>query len=129
MDPLSISASILTVVATVNGGLAIVNRLLSAPEELQALVTELADLTPIISSIGRLPHDHLVQNGLLGQLEAAKAVLLELEELICYRLTKASGSRVDRSEWASRKTQIDRLRKQLRDKRDVLTATLTILNS
>lgn len=129
MDPLSVSASILTVVATVNGGLAIVNRLLNAPEELQALVTELADLAPIIRNIGNLPHDHLVQNGLLAQLEVAKAILLELEELICYRLTKASGSRVDRTGWASRKTQIDLLRKQLKDKRDVLTTTLAIMNS
>ena len=124
MDPLSVSASILTILGSLNSGVHAANRLYKAPQGLKALISELAELTSVIHGIDDLSEDKLEPS-----LLAAKAVLLELEELICYRLTKVTGLTVDRLAWSRHKYQVDVLRDQLRCKRDTLTAMLAVVNA
>ncbi len=129
MDPFSVTASILTILGTLESGISIANRLYNAPEEFQALLIELAGLALVIHGIDELPVDYLAQEGLHTSLLAAKATLLELEELICYRLTEASGRRVDRLPWTRHKAKVNCLREQLKNKMETLTAMLAVSRS
>ena len=130
MDPVSVTASILAILSAVNGGYKVAQTLYNAPRELDSLATETEDFANVIKDIKDLPETDLVSNSLSPALGRGKTVVEELEKLIAYRLTKASvGLRVDRLEWARHRPEVKDLRKQLKNVRLSLVASLAALTS
>ena len=129
MDPLSIPISIVTILSAVQTGVRAAIRIHEAPRELSVLALELSDLTNVVRGISALPRAHIRFSGLSLSLLSTKACILELDELIHYRLLSADHKRVDRWAWTWNRQQIKSLREQLRIKKDSLTASLVLLNS
>ena len=130
MDPVSVTASILAILSAVNGGIKVAQTLYNAPRELDSLATETEDFANVIKDIKDLPETDLVSNSLSPALGRGKTIVEELEKLIAYRLTKASvGLRVDRLEWARHRPEVKDLRKQLKNVRLSLVASLAALTS
>lgn len=130
MDPLSVTASILTILSAVNGGIKVAQTFYNAPRELDSLATEAEDFSNVIKDIRTLPETDLVSNSLSPALSRGKIILQELEELIAYRLTKTSSVlHVDRLGWARHRPQVKDLRKQLKNVRLSLVASLGALTS
>ena len=148
-DPLSITASIIAVVGAAEGVtkmIAKIRNIRNAPEELLALINEVSDLRIIFGDV-----QHYLQNAQRCQsmprvftdltelhhmfilINRAKYKLLELDELIQYRLTKpesiADHVKVSRREWARSKTTIEGFRQSLRDIRLNVVSPMVIINS
>ena len=115
-DPLSITASVITVLGAAEGiskTLAKIKSTRHAPNELLALINEVSDLKIILREVERYiirdpnrPSPPLEQLQTMSTLiERAKESLLELDQLIQYRLLKASSRstelKVSRREWVA----------------------------
>ena len=143
-DPLSITASIIAVVGAAEGvtkTLSKIKNMRHAPDELLALINEVSDLRIILSDI----HSYIVENTERPQIpyerlqhvtifvNRAKEKLLQLDELIQYRLTKPESVtdqiKISRREWARAKTTIERFQQNLRDIRLNIIAQMTVVNS
>ena len=120
MDPLSITASLITVLGTggaVTKGLGMILNLKNAPNILLQLNNEVSDLTLVIRAVddlcrrSQLTHAAPTQEEVVySALERARNVVLDLEKLIEYTLTKqtSSGSHVNRIAWLA---SLDRIKK------------------
>ena len=139
-DPLSITASIIAVVGAAEGvtkTLAKIKSIRNAPDELLALMNEVSDLKLVISDI----QNHIViQRAQTPQTELqnistlvkrAKDKLLELDQLIQYRLVKPESDqiKVSRREWLRAKAVIERFRQNLRDIRLNIITQMAVINS
>ena len=143
-DPLSIIASVITVIGAAEGVskmLSRLRRIKNAPNEILALINEVSDLTLILGDVERcftdegrrprLSQDHL--RTLSTAINRARDKLLELDKLIQYRLVKPDSVpdnlKVSRYEWASAKPTIERFRQSLRDTRLNIVTVMVMLNS
>ena len=131
MDPLSVTAGILAILSAVSASVQTAKTLYNAPRELDVLTAKLNDLASIVRDISKLPDLHRSSiTSLSPILQSTKEKLLELDELISYRLTRpASGLRVDRLQWGRHRPQVKELRTQLRRTRMDLVASMGVLNS
>lgn len=145
MDPLSIAASIVALFQAgdrLSGLLAKLRPLLTAPEEVNALVNEVSDIKIVLGDLEtsirdltesnslpeeRAEHLHRIFNNLA-------TVLLQLETLIADCFLKLSRQRgigrpkVHRMAWVRKRSQVEKLRQQLRDLRSTITAQLAGVN-
>ena len=142
-DPLSITASIIAVVGAAEGvtkTLAKIRNIRNAPEELLALINEVSDLRIILAGIQSYVQNTAASPELQDALQhltvlinRAKDKLLQLDELVQYRLTKpesvADQIKVSRREWARAKTTIDDFRQSLRDIRINIVTQMIVVNS
>ena len=139
-DPLSITASIIAVVGAAEGvtkTLAKIKSIRNAPDELLALINEVSDLKLIISDIqnhiviqrAQIPQTELQNISTL--IKRAKDKLLELDQLIQYRLVKPESDqiKVSRREWLRAKAVIERFRQDLRDIRLNIITQMAVINS
>ena len=137
MDPLSLTASIIAVLGA--GGIVAkgIRRLIclrDIPKSFLLLNNELSDLQTVIAVV----QDLHVQNSqileaekpagiiLYNALKEAKVVVLDLETLIEYALTKVTvhGTRISRKIWIQEESKIQRMKDRIRIVRvDVTTAT------
>ena len=142
-DPLSITASIIAVVGAAEGigkTFAKIRNVRHAPGEVLALMNEVSDLKIILENVER----YFVRNASRGlhieQLQTlsalvdrAKEYMLELDQLIHYRLLKAHSTtaefKVSRYEWAAAKHMVERFRQSLRDVRLNLVTQMIVINS
>ena len=148
-DPLSITASIIAVVGAAEGvtkTLRKIRNIRNAPEELLALVREISDIRTVIGDI-----DNYIQKIQKSQdttspatvqpelqhlvilVTRAKGKLLELDQLVQYRLMKPESIddhiRVSRREWAGAKHIIEGFRRSLRDIRFNIVTQMMVINS
>ena len=141
-DPLSIAASVITVVGTANGVGELLSRIKSlqhAPDELLALVNEVSDLRVVFGDIAstflrdekRSPTLKEQLQHISDLVDRAKDRLLELEKLIHYHLVKpeATNLKVSRHAWAMARGTIERFRNNLRDVKLNLIAQMVIISS
>ena len=143
-DPLSITASIIAVLGAIEGvtkTLAKIKNIRNAPQELLALINEVSDLKLILSDVQSyvteatarldLPQEPLQHMSTLAN--RARSRLLELDELIQYRFTKADSItdqiKVSQREWARGRSIIETFRQSLRDIRLNIVTQMVVLNS
>lgn len=130
MDPLSVAASVIAVVGAarqVTKGLAILKKAKGAPRALDYLLNDISRFELVLSAFQNASYESRREAPELTQvLEAAKEKLLEIHSLVEYSLKKpGESSKVDRWQWLRKGNEVGRLRKQLGDLRDDLTALIS----
>lgn len=131
MDPLSVTASILTVVGAaskVSKGLKLLKALREAPGELSNLLEEVERIEMILKCVEQsfVASERAVPE-LERVIDAAKEKLLALDSLIQYSLTKADEkSKVDYWQWLRKQGSADRMRQDLATLRLDLTALISV---
>ncbi|CAL8574443.1 hypothetical protein XPA_000403 [Xanthoria parietina] len=141
MDPLSVTASVLTIlgVATqVTKGLAKVRALHYAPAELSSLINEVSDLRAIISQVATFSNQLEEERfrgpviALKSHLDRATDQLRSLENLINAELIKIRNNgttRISRTAWIRLSPDIDMMRRELRSNRVNIGTALGIVTS
>ena len=129
MDPLSISASVITLITALQAGVNIAHNVLNAPRELSDLIDELAILSELVKSLNALPKQRLEIGRLSGCLFETRSCLEELDSLIYYRLLNAEQTRVNRWQWVKYKPRVTMLKTTLRVKRESLIVAVILLTS
>lgn len=142
MDPLSITAGIIAVVGasgTVGKGLRKLVALRNAPDCLFQLNNEVTDLQLIVQAVVINAHDSSADDSaaaaqhqlIRNALSRVKKVVLELEELIEYALTKVtdSGSKIDKVAWLRAEKKIQNVKDKIRDAKGDLTIASHFVNS
>ena len=142
MDPLSLTASIITVLGaggTVAKGLSRIRYLKNAPNTLLQLNNEVTDLLLLIRAVNELylqPNDLstisiLQEEVVCNILERAKHAVLELEKLIEYVLTKETsmGTKVDTLAWSRALDRVKEAKNDIRAARNDLNNVWTALNN
>lgn len=135
-EPLSITASVITLLQLVMNVAKVAKSWYLAPEGLESLLNDLADSQIIVQSIDdsirnykdvpRTPQDEL--EGLTSKLQAVKILVLELEQLAHNHLTKPSPTiKVNRTSWTIAKTKVAKLRNELKTTRDDIRERLGLL--
>ena len=121
-DPLSITASIIAVIGaaeSIGKAFTQIRNIRNAPSEVLALINEVSDLRIILGDVER----YFIRGNNGGQysgqlqtmsrlVDRAKEYLLELDQLIQYRLLKPNSSaaqyKISRHEWVAAKHIIER---------------------
>ena len=142
MDPLSATASILTIVGTagvIGKGLSKIIALRRAPDILLALNNEVADLYCVVQAVDHLIREHsetthaAAITNLCRALEKAQTTLFKLEDLIRDELTIVKGCdgerKLDRIVWLRSASKVRELKDQLRADRNDLSSALSLLAS
>ncbi len=129
MDPLSITASTLTILTALEAAFQLMSSLHDAPAHLEALNNEIADLTATVAETAQVLQDFqnkavpLVANGshLTLAVSNIRAKAQELESLFRSCLIQpvsASGeAKLSRFTWLKVKSKVQRLQAELRDAR------------
>ena len=119
MDPLSLTASLITVVGAVKQvkkGLRQLKGLHNAPRELDDLLDENSQFEAILKALDNTPWKcNDVRPELQTVLSKAHAKLNDFDALIQYTLTEAgTSSKVDRLQWVRRRREVEELRQDLK---------------
>ena len=115
-DPLSIAASVVTLVATTKPIIERLKAFKEAPQGLKELLTEVNQLESLLQTIQSASWssesaDQTIRS-LLGN---AKKLLHEIDTLVQYTLTEAGTvDKVDRWQWTRRRKDVERLMKALK---------------
>ena len=127
-DPLSITASLITILSTTKGVVKRAKVLRGAPQELEDLLSDITRFDNFLLNIRRRSwsSDDSV-DGLRELLEDAQKKLLEFNEFVQYTLTKAGSSdKVDHWQWLRKQDHVRKLRDNLREARANLMALLGV---
>ena len=138
-DPLSITASIIAVVGAAEGianTFAKIKDIRHAPFEILALMNEVSDLKIVLETVqrsidrSRLPRGELLL--LAGLIQKAKDKLLQLDNLIHYRLLKPESGvneiKVSYRAWVRAKSTIQNFRQSFRDIRLDIVTHMVLVN-
>jgi hypothetical protein len=140
MDPLSITASVLTVAGTIVKALEKIQILHHAPDEFQALVNEVSDIQVILGEIETVLQErsvhavpgHVPDTALSRLLERAKDTLLVLQTLIDDRLVGSpsgtGGRKVAKFTWLRERSRVKDIQENLHILRQNLAVALANLN-
>ena len=141
MDPLSITASSLTIIGAagvIGKGLKRIVALRRAPQILLALNSEVADLYCVLQAVDCLIRQHagIAHDGpmfnLCRVLEKSKLTLLGLKDLVWDKLTFETRNgevRLDRGVWLFAESKVRDMKEQIRADRIELAVALTLLGS
>ena len=140
MDPLSLTASIIAVLGltgSVGKGFHKIREIRKAPEILLQLNNEVTDLYLLVHAIDDLYRQHndstrvSQQEVVCAVLERTKSAVLELEEVIAYRLTKETkrGTEIDLIGWAGASNKINIIKDKIRNTRSNLNAVWIEINN
>ena len=141
MDPLSITASIITLAdaGTIGKGVAKVLEIRNAPQILLGLNNEIADLYYVVQDIDNFLKRHTetipstFATSLSRALEKGSRTLSTLENLVAYELTTIKGKenelRLDRSRWLRAEPKVQQMKDEIRDDRIWLVSILSLLVS
>ena len=135
MDPLSITASTLTVLSALETAFRLIKSYREAPGQLEALNNEIADITAAVTEVARVLKksqvtvDSLSDNGSHLTLALAnireKARELEASFDSCVTpSSKSDGAKFSRISWLKVKSKVQRLQNELRDSRLNLSIAL-----
>ena len=126
---------------TVSKGLKKIVNLRNAPDILLALNNEVADLHCLVENTDDVLRQHREIIGLepiaclCRALDKAKRTLLELENLLAYKLTsirckdQESHLVLDRSSWLRLESSVQRLKDKIREDKISLSSALSVLTS
>ena len=126
---------------TVSKGLKKIANLRNAPDILLALNNEVADLHVLLGNIDDVLRHHREIIGLepivslCRALDRAKRTLLELENVLAYKLTSIrckdgeSHQVLDRSSWLRLESRVQRLKDEIREDKVSLLSELSVLTS
>ncbi|KAL8673685.1 MAG: hypothetical protein Q9168_001900 [Polycauliona sp. 1 TL-2023] len=141
-EAFALAASIIALVNTSRKtaqGIAKLAELRHAPDMFLALNNEVADLQCVIEDLQDLDQKHrdflheAITPTYHRTIERTKEVLMSLDKLIAYRLTKRESRvdlpRVDRSTWLRSQRRIDRLLQDIRDCRMRLSNAIGIITA
>lgn len=140
MDPLSIIATTISIgqaVDRITSLTAKAKRYRDAPEDISALIAEIADLKLVLDKLQSTTANFPVQDlpTLKRLLDSCGANVLQIETLIREAFVKpgspedTSKLKVHRFAWVRKKHEIERLREQLRDSRALLGLQLVGINA
>lgn len=141
MDPLSITASLLTVIGTIGvigNGLRKLVALKHAPAILLTLNDEVAGLYCVVQAVDYLTRQHAeithigAMDNLRRAVEQSRSTLLTLEDLVIHKLTveeKDGERRLDRSARLFAATKVQKIKDQIRADRIDLSSALSLLAS
>ena len=144
MEPLSATASILTILGTggaIAKGLETLRNLKRAPDVLSALNNEVNDAHHLINDVDDLLRKardqvaHECPASFVRSLERMRSITLDLEEFIAYSLTTFSNNstetfvRVDRSAYIRAEKRIQTLKDAIRTERVALASSLSLLST
>lgn len=127
MDPLSIGASVITVVGVTRKFHLVLKQfegLQRAPQGLDDLLAEISRFERLLQAIRKAPYSSDdADHNLTALLNEATKTLTEFKSLVVYRLTKSGESnKVDRWQWTRSENYIGKLKDSLRDIRANLIA-------
>ncbi len=141
MDPLSFTASLLTVIGTaglIGNGLKRVVALKRAPAILLDLNDEVAGLYCVLQAVDFLirKHTNIAHNAPMSSvcrsLEKSETTLFKLEDLLRDKLTietRDGEMRLDRRAWLFAESKVRNLKEQIRADRIELSSALSLLAS
>lgn len=141
MDPLSLSASIITVVAATASSIKLLKKaqgFCHLPDQLCALLNEISDLRCVLRILEGMSEEEAseeLRGSLTRLLRRAKLALDELDVLLRATLVTSENEeehtklRVSRWIWVRRQSQMKRLRAEIKDVRTCTQMTLLGINS
>ena len=143
MDPLSVTASIITLLTasgSVVGGLEKLSSLREAPNIILALNNEISDFRLVIFELANYLqdsarssiHQQPFSTEILPVLKRAREKLIELESLIEYRLVLPGPGRdirLNKTAWLWERQKVKRIQEEIRDLRTSLVAIVGVLVS
>ena len=138
MDPLSISASVLTIIGTVGELPKLLRKAVNiknAPDVLLALNNEVSDLHLVVDDANDLlltSTSSTPPKSLGNALDHVKSTLLQLEKLVAYELTTfdcAGSPRVDKSTFFRQERRLQQLKDDVRADRIALGSALNLFTS
>lgn len=114
-EPISIGASVVTLLGASRAISACLKRLGSASHDLVDLLVEVSQFEVVVQSIRKTPKILAsTENPLEKLIDDATKALIEAQSLVDYRLTKAGNStRVDHLQWARSENIVGRIRRIL----------------
>ena len=130
MDPLSITASTLTLLSAVETAFHLVRSIREAPSRLEALENEVADITVIVKEVERVieaSQNESVSSSDRGShlneaLSNIHKKVQELEALL--RSCASEGGKISRISWLKARSRVQSLQTELRDGRLNLSIAL-----
>ena len=141
MDPLSLTASIIAILGTggaIAKGFGKIRETKDAPTVILQLNNDVSDLTLLIRAVDQLLRSHLLavaspeqEQIVYNALERARNVLLDLEKLVEYTLTKETnlGTQVNRTAWLSSLNRIKEMKTTINATRNELTIVWAALRN
>ncbi len=142
MDPLSITASILTILGAggqVAKGIAKIRALKFAPDILLALHNEIADIQYLVQDVNDVARQHeevhetKFSASVCRALEKVRETLLATEQLIAYELTTIDSVnglvKLDWKRWLRLEDNIRQLQERMRNNKVDLSTALVAQNS
>ncbi|KAL8846856.1 MAG: hypothetical protein Q9221_008085 [Calogaya cf. arnoldii] len=140
MDPLSITTSVVTLIAACNALASTIrklHRLRHVPKELEELEKEISALQSCTEGINMLILTHSDnQNGMFGQIslgvyvkDARQQIEQTQQFLDSSVLDLSSSSRIRKSVWLKWQSEFSRLRQELRDVRSQLGTCISLFNA
>ena len=127
-DPLSIAASVVTLVATTKPIIERLKGFKDAPKGLKELLTEVNQLDSLLQAVesGSWSSQNADQT-IRSPLGNAKKLLHEIDALVQYTLTEAgTDDKVDRWQWTRKRRDVERLMKALRTVCENMVAVLEV---
>ena len=127
-DPISIIASVITVLGASKKTAQHLKVLRGAPQGLEDLLSEITKFDSFLQTFRRESwSSDDTDDNLKPLLKEAEKKLVQFNELVEYTLTKAGSSdKVDRWQWPRKQDEIQRLRENLRETRASLVASFGV---
>lgn len=143
MEPLSIASSVIAIGQAgdrITGLLISVGTWIDAPDEVDVLINELADVKLVLSLVQDFER-HLRTSdsspsaedavSLAKLLDGCKTIVLDLEKLVAYdlvrdcRFDEAGRRKVHSTRWVAKRNKVMSLRRRLRDQKGLIQLALT----
>lgn len=141
MDPLSITASTLTVLSALETAFQLIKSYRDAPGQLEALNNEITDMTAVVTEVARVVNkfqnklESLSDEGshLTLALSNIREKARELETLflscVVVPSSASDGPKVSRISWLKMRSKVQRLQSELRDGRLNLSIALAVFTA
>ena len=139
MDPLSVAASILTIVGaggSLASGLRRLYALKDAPDALRQLNAELTNIHLLVSAIqdscrqrgNRVSSGDSCDEFIYAILKRSRDEVLDIEKLIAHELTKvtSNGDKLDKMAWLRTQSKVQRAKESLHETKNILTGILNV---
>ena len=141
MDPLSTTASTLTVLSALETAFQLIKSYHDAPGQLEALNNEITDITAVVTEVVRVVNkfqnklESLSDEGLHLTLalsnirEKARELETLFRSCVVVPSSASDGPKLSRISWLKMKSKVQRLQSELRDRRLNLSIALAIFTA
>ena len=134
MDPLSITAGILTILSGISASFRGIRRVVNVSEDVECLVNEIIDLIAVFSEVQTVLQNssHPPSSALLETLLSSRTKISLFHDLVSDRLWKTQSGPINmarlRLAWLKEKSKIIKYRDEFKSMRSNLTLVLVSLN-